>query len=37
MILTTEQINELVDKLKPLGCTTYYSPFVGNVSIFVQV
>jgi hypothetical protein len=36
MILTPEQINELVDRLKPLGCTTYDSPFVDNVSILYK-
>lgn len=36
MILTPEQINELVDRLKSLGCTTYDSPFVDNVSILYK-
>ena len=36
MILTPEQINELVNRLKSLGCTTYDSPFVDNVSILYK-
>ena len=36
MILTTEQINELLDRLKPLGCSTYNGLFVDNVSILYK-
>lgn len=36
MILTNEQINELLDRLKPLGCTTYNGLFVDNVSILYK-
>ena len=36
MILTPEQINELLDRLKPLGCSTYNSPFIDNISILYK-
>ena len=36
MILTEKQINELLERLKPLGCTSYNSLAVNNVSIFYK-
>lgn len=33
MILTEKQINELLDRLKPLGCTSYNSSVLNNVNI----
>ena len=36
MILTPDQINELLERLKPLGCTTWNSPYVDNVSILYK-
>ena len=36
MILTTEQINELLDRLKPLNCTSYDSSITHNLSILYK-
>ena len=36
MILEEKQINELLNRLKPLGCTSYDSLAVKNVSIFYK-
>lgn len=36
MILMPEQINELLDRLKPLNCTTYDSPVTNNISILYK-
>ena len=36
MILTEKQINELLERLKPLGCTSYNSLAVNNVNIFYK-
>lgn len=33
MILTEKQINELLERLKPLGCTSYNSSVLNNVNI----
>lgn len=36
MILMPEQIDELIDRLKPLGCTTYDSSITNNISILYK-
>lgn len=36
MILMPEQIDELVDRLKPLNCTTYDSSITNNISILYK-
>ena len=36
MILTTKQINELLERLNPLNCTSYDSSVVNNVSILYK-
>ena len=36
MILTEKQINELLERLKPLGCTSFNNPYVHNVSILYK-
>lgn len=36
MILEEKQINELLERLKPLGCTSYNSSVVNNFSILYK-
>lgn len=36
MILKEKQINELLDRLKQLGCTSYHSSVLNNVNIMYK-
>ena len=36
MILTEKQINELLERLKPLGCTSYNSSVINSTSIYYK-
>lgn len=36
MILTEKQINELLDRLKPLSCTSFQSTVINSISIYYK-
>lgn len=36
MILKDKQINELLDRLTPLGCTSYHSTVINIISIYYK-